>query len=113
MPTRTQYLMDPEYVRQCQTAFGAAPEKPYLELFIPERFRTRELLDAVYGPIWRLEFDVICRATSVSSAVMPMPMRPSTYRGCTDRARAAVSTTNSIGRKSLVAYARVGAPRAR
>ena len=59
MPTRTQYLMDPEYVRRYQTAFGAAPEKPYLEFFIPERFRTAELLYAVYGPIWRLEHDVI------------------------------------------------------
>jgi hypothetical protein len=51
--------MDPEYVLKCQTAFGAAPEKPYLELFIPERFRTAELLYAVYGPIWQLERDVI------------------------------------------------------
>jgi hypothetical protein len=59
MPTRTQYLMDPEYVRRYQAAFGAAPEKPYLEFFIPERFRTAELLYAIYGPIWRLEHDVI------------------------------------------------------
>ena len=44
---------------QCHTAFGAAPEKPYLAAFIPERFRTAELLYAVYGPIWRLERDVI------------------------------------------------------
>jgi hypothetical protein len=51
--------MDPEYVRQSQTVFGAAPEKPYLELFILERFRTAELLYAVYGPIWRLERVVI------------------------------------------------------
>jgi hypothetical protein len=51
--------MDPEYVRRYQAAFGAAPEKPYLEFFIPERFRTAELLYAIYGPIWRLEHDVI------------------------------------------------------
>ena len=52
--------MDPEYVRQCQTAFGAAPEKPYLELFIPERFRTAgwfsETLPAVRDRISQVAF---------------------------------------------------------
>ena len=59
MPTRRHYLTDPDYVESCRKTFGTPPDKPALELFIPEEFRTRELLDAVNGPIWRLEYEVV------------------------------------------------------
>jgi len=59
MPTRTNYLMDPEYVQRCQSAFAVLPDKPFFELFIPEQFQTTELLHAIQSPIWRLEHDVI------------------------------------------------------
>lgn len=59
MPTRPHYLMDPEYMAKSQAAFKQAPEKPLLELFIPEEFRTTELMHAIQSPIWRLETDVV------------------------------------------------------
>ncbi|MEZ5288466.1 MAG: TylF/MycF/NovP-related O-methyltransferase [Vicinamibacterales bacterium] len=59
MPTRERYLSDPEYVRQCQRAFGAEPETPYFELFIPRQHLTGEIAMAVQRPIWELENTVI------------------------------------------------------
>lgn len=59
MPTRDHYLMDPGYVAKCRTTLGEAPEKPFVELFIPEEFRSRELIHAVKGPLWELEREVI------------------------------------------------------
>jgi len=59
VPTRSTYLMDPRYVERCQRVFGVAPDKPRLELYIPEQFGTTDLLNGVYGPIWRLEYDVV------------------------------------------------------
>jgi hypothetical protein len=51
--------MDPVYVAKCEHIFRQRPERPYLELFIPEEYRKTELVHAVYTPIWRLEVDVI------------------------------------------------------
>jgi len=59
MPTRTKYLLDPEYAQRYQRAFGVPPERPFFELFIPEQFRKKDLLQATQSPIWRLERDVI------------------------------------------------------
>jgi Macrocin-O-methyltransferase (TylF) len=59
MPTRTKYLLDPEYAHRYQRAFGVPPERPFFELFIPEQFRKKNLLQATQSPIWRLERDVI------------------------------------------------------
>jgi len=59
MPTRTNYLMDPEYAEKCRKVFGRTPDKPSLELFIPDEFRTPELVEAICGPIWRLEYERI------------------------------------------------------
>ena len=59
MPTRTNYLIDPQYEEKCRNVFGSAPDKPLFELFIPEEFRTSKLLEAVRSPIWQLEYEVI------------------------------------------------------
>ena len=54
MPTRVNYLMDPDYVSKCQDAFRQPPDKPALELFIPEEFRSPKLLRGVQDAMWRL-----------------------------------------------------------
>jgi hypothetical protein len=59
MPTRERYISDPDYVQACESVFGAPPDKPYFELFIPVEYREHKLLSDVQRPIWTLETDVI------------------------------------------------------
>lgn len=59
MPTRAHYPMNAAYVAKSQAVFGQPPDKPLFELFIPEEFRTTELVHAIQAPLWRLETDVI------------------------------------------------------
>jgi len=53
------YLVDSLYAEKCIEIFGAPPEQPRLELFIPEEHRTQDLLNAVRYAIWALEWNVI------------------------------------------------------
>lgn len=59
MPTRAHYLTDPEYDACCRRVFGAGPDTPCFELYIPRQYRTPDLLQAVQMPIWLLENNVI------------------------------------------------------
>jgi hypothetical protein len=59
MPTRKGYISDPEYVQACESVFGAPPDEPFFELFLPSEYRDRKLLLDVKRPIWTLEADVI------------------------------------------------------
>ncbi len=59
MPTRTNFLIDPEYRTRYEASLGVAPDTPVFELYIPEAYRSSELFLAIQRPIWELENNVI------------------------------------------------------
>jgi hypothetical protein len=59
MPTRTNHLPDPDYAAKSERVFGKPPDAPFLELYVPEEFRSMELLGQVLDAVWRLEREVI------------------------------------------------------
>jgi len=58
-PWKASYLVDPTYAEKCIKIFGAPPERLLLELFLPEEYRTSDLIGAACSPIWELQRNVI------------------------------------------------------